>query len=87
MKFILIYLAVVNFISYIMYGIDKRKAKQNRWRISENSLIFVAVIGGSIGAYLGMKMFHHKTRHKKFYMGIPAIMILQLLLAIWIIYK
>lgn len=64
-----------------MYGIDKRKAKRTKWRIPEATLLGVAVIGGSIGAWLGMKVWHHKTMHNKFKYGIPAIIVVQLVLA------
>lgn len=78
---IYLYLIIINVISFIIYGIDKRKAKKSLWRISEATLIWFALIGGSIGAYMGMKMFHHKTKHKKFSIGVPLIFILQLLIA------
>ncbi len=75
-----IYLIVINVITFIVYGIDKWEAQNNRWRISESSLITLAVIGGSIGAWIGMRTFHHKTFHNKFRYGIPAILIIQLIL-------
>ena len=78
---ILIYLAVVNMVAFFMYGIDKRKAKRAKWRIPEATLLGIAVIGGSIGAWLGMKVWHHKTMHNKFKYGIPAIIVVQLVLA------
>ena len=62
----------------IVYGIDKLKAKKGKWRITESTLLLLAIIGGSIGAFLGMKVWHHKTMHKKFKYGIPLIIILQL---------
>ena len=76
----LYYLIVINFVTFLVYGIDKWKAKQGSWRIPEATLLLLAVIGGSIGAWLGMKVWHHKTLHKKFYFGVPAIIIIQLLL-------
>ena len=63
------YLLLANVVTFIAYGIDKYKAKKGKWRISEATLLLMAVIGGSIGAWLGMKAFHHKTMHKKFYIG------------------
>lgn len=60
-----------------MYGIDKWKAKRNRWRISEKMLLFLAIIGGSVGALAGMYIFHHKTLHKKFVLGVPLILVIQ----------
>ena len=75
---IFIYLIAVNVVAFFMYGIDKWRAKRSKWRISEATLLLLAVIGGSIGAWLGMKVWHHKTLHKKFRFGIPAIIIIQL---------
>ena len=69
---ILIYLAVINVVTFFMYGIDKWKAKKSKWRIRETALLGLAVLGGSIGAWLGMKVWHHKTQHKKFKYGVPA---------------
>ena len=74
------YLIVINVIAFLLYGIDKEKARKGRWRISEKELILVAVIGGSVGAFFGMHFFHHKTRHWYFRYGIPAIVILQVIL-------
>ena len=83
----LIYLAVINVVTFFMYGIDKWKAKRSKWRISEATLLGMAVIGGSIGAWLGMKTWHHKTLHKKFRYGEPTIIIIQLALAGYIYFK
>jgi len=77
---ILIYLAVINVVTFFMYGVDKWKAKKSKWRIRETALLGLAVLGGSIGAWLGMKAWHHKTQHKKFKYGVPAIIIVQLTL-------
>ena len=84
---ILIYLLIINVVTFIVYGIDKYKAKHAKWRISEATLLLLAAIGGSIGAWCGMKVWHHKTMHKKFKYGVPAIFILQVALAVWIIKK
>ena len=86
-KALLIYLLAVNAVTFIVYGIDKYKAKHAKWRISEATLLMLAVIGGSIGAWCGMKVWHHKTMHKKFKYGVPIIFILQVALAVWIINK
>ena len=75
-----IYLAIINAVTFLMYGIDKWKAKRSKWRIPESTLLGLAVFGGSIGAWFGMKVWHHKTLHNKFKYGIPAIIIIQLLL-------
>ena len=61
---LLYYLIVINVVTFLVYGIDKWKAKQGSWRISEATLLILAVIGGSIGALLGMQVWHHKTMHK-----------------------
>ena len=71
-KAILIYLLAVNAVTFIVYGIDKYKAKHAKWRISEATLLLFAVLGGSVGAWCGMKVWHHKTRHKKFKYGVPV---------------
>ena len=83
----LIYLAVINVVTFFMYGIDKWKAKKSKWRIRETALLGLAVLGGSIGAWLGMKVWHHKTLHKKFKYGVPAIIIVQLALIGYILYR
>ena len=75
---IVIYLAAVNIITFIMFGADKARAVKGRWRISEAALILAALLGGSIGALAGMRIFHHKTRHRKFTVGIPVILVLQI---------
>ena len=75
---ILIYLAAINIVAFFLYGIDKWKAKRNKWRVTEARLLWIAVAGGSIGALLGMKVWRHKTQHAKFRFGLPAILILQL---------
>ena len=84
----LYYLIVINIVTFLVYGIDKRKAmsqrkvktKQGYSRISEATLLMLAVIGGSIGALLGMKIWHHKTMHKKFKFGLPLILLAQIAL-------
>lgn len=78
------YLFAINIVSFFLYGIDKYKAKKNKWRISEATLLMIAVIGGSIGAWVGMRLWHHKTMHKKFKYGIPVIMIMQVCLVVYL---
>ena len=80
---VFIYLAVINVVTFFMYGIDKWKAKKSKWRIRETALLGLAVLGGSIGAWLGMKVWHHKTQHKKFRYGVPLILIIQITLLIF----
>lgn len=74
------YLLAINAVTFIVYGIDKYKAKKAKWRISEATLLLLAVLGGSVGAWGGMKVWHHKTMHKKFKYGIPAILLIQIAL-------
>ena len=75
---VIYYLLIINIVTFLVYGIDKWKAWKAMWRVREASLLMLAVLGGSIGAWLGMKVWHHKTQHKKFRYGIPAIIIIQL---------
>lgn len=78
------YLVFVNVIAFLVYGVDKLKARKGHWRISEATLLLLAIVGGSIGAWLGMKAWHHKTKHLKFMYGLPAILLLQLALAVYL---
>ena len=84
MNIILYYLLAVNIATFFLYGIDKYKARKGRWRISEATLLMMAVIGGSIGAWSGMRLWHHKTMHKIFKYGIPIIIILQVTIAVYL---
>ena len=83
---ILIYLAVINIMTFFLYGIDKWKAKRSKWRIEESTLLWWAAFGGSIGALLGMNVWHHKNLHKKFKYGVPAILFAQIAIVGVIIY-
>jgi uncharacterized membrane protein YsdA (DUF1294 family) len=87
MVYFLIYLAAINIVGMAIMAIDKNKAKRHKSRISERTLFVIALIGGSIGVKFGMELFRHKTQHKKFVYGIPAIIVLQLAAAMYIIYK
>ena len=78
------YLLAINALSFILFGMDKNKAKKGKWRISEATLLMMAVIGGSIGAWTGMRLWHHKTMHKKFKYGIPIIIIMQVSLVVYL---
>ena len=84
MEEIFCYLLAVNIATFLLYGIDKYKAKKGKWRISEATLLTMAAIGGSIGAWAGMRLWHHKTMHKKFKYGIPLIIIMQVALAVYL---
>ncbi|MDE7323708.1 MAG: DUF1294 domain-containing protein [Lachnospiraceae bacterium] len=77
---ITLYLAVMNLTGFTMMGIDKRKAVKRLWRIPESTLFVIAIIGGSIGSIIGMRVFRHKTKHWYFVFGMPLILILQILL-------
>ena len=81
-----IYLAAMNVVTFFLYGVDKWKARRSRWRVSEAALIWFAVLGGSIGAWLGMKVWHHKTQHAKFKYGLPLILIAQIMIIGWVWY-
>ena len=83
---VLFYLAAINIVTFFLYGIDKWKAKRSKWRIEESTLLWWAALGGSIGALAGMKIWHHKTQHRKFTWGVPAILIAQLIITGVILY-
>lgn len=82
----IIYLLIINAAAFLLMLIDKQKAKKNRWRIPESTLMLSSVLGGSIGALAGMYTFRHKTKHLKFSLGIPAILLIQLLLGGYMAY-
>lgn len=82
-----VYLLAVNLAAFVLYGADKRRAKQDAWRIPEKTLFLLPLLGGSVGGILGMRMFHHKTKHWYFVWGIPAILLAQIALAVWIYTK
>ena len=79
---ILIYLAAVNLFGLIIMGVDKSRAKRRKWRIPEATLFLVAIIGGSIGSIAGMYLFRHKTKHWYFVVGMPVILVLQIIAAL-----
>lgn len=85
MKTLLIYAFVVNIFSFLLFGIDKLKAKKDLWRIPEWVLLFVSLIGGSLGALVGMWLFRHKTKHLKFIILVPLFFILHLILIYYFI--
>ena len=82
----ILYLIAINVATFLTYGIDKWKARKGKWRIRDASLLMLAVLGGSVGAWLGMKVWHHKTQHKKFKYGVPAIIIVQFALLVYFLY-
>ena len=77
----------MNIIAFLLFGLDKRKAQMHRWRISEKALFIPAILGGSIGAILGMHLFHHKTKHWYFRFGLPLILALQLAAFFLLLYE
>ena len=76
---LIVYLLLINIAAFALFGADKRKARRGDWRISEKALFLSAVLGGSLGAMIGMRVFHHKTKHWYFVFGIPAILVLQII--------
>lgn len=85
-KIVLLYLISINCIAFAVYGIDKALAKAGKFRISEATLIWLAIPGGSVGALSGMFIFHHKTKKKKFLIAIPAILLAHIILAVWYVF-
>lgn len=83
MKYLLIYLCIINLIGFFAMFLDKQKAKRGKWRIPENTLFLLAIIGGSLGTTLGMNIFRHKTKHWYFKFGMPFILIVQIVLVIY----
>ena len=77
----------VNVITFVVYGIDKLKAKKGKWRVPETTLLLLAIVGGSVGAWCGVKVWHHKTMHAKFKYGIPLIMAMQAGLLVYLMTK
>ncbi|WP_084170577.1 DUF1294 domain-containing protein [Clostridium algidicarnis] len=86
-KLILFYFILLNILGFLSMYIDKSRSKKSQWRISESTLIIIAVLGGSIGSYLGMKKFRHKTKHSKFKYGIPFIIFIQIIIIFLIFNK
>jgi uncharacterized membrane protein YsdA (DUF1294 family) len=87
MREFIYYFIGINVLTFLLYGIDKWKARRGKWRIPEDTLIWLAIAGGSIGALLGMYLFHHKTKHRKFALGVPAIFLVQVLLIYFFILR
>ena len=85
-RILIYYLLAVNVVTFLVYGVDKLKAKKGKWRIPESTLLLMAAVGGSVGAWLGMSLWRHKTQHKKFKFGVPAIFVVQMALSAYIYY-
>lgn len=84
---IIIYITLINLSTFCAYGIDKAKAKRGSFRISEKMLLSLAAVGGSVGALMGMQIFHHKTKHAIFKFGVPSIIVIQYILIIVFLYR
>ena len=84
MEFLFAYLLLINAAGYLIMLIDKRKAIKNLWRIPERTMFIIAILGGSLGIYAGMKTFRHKTKHAKFTIGIPLILTIQVVLFVFL---
>lgn len=82
-KLVVLYLILINVLTFVVYGVDKWKARHYRWRISEITLLLLAVVGGSVGAILAIWLLRHKTQHPLFTWGVPGILAVQLLL-VWL---
>ncbi len=81
-----VYFMIVNLLSFGLMGIDKRRARRRQWRISEKTLFLFPLLGGSVGGIAGMKLFRHKTKHRMFYIGLPALLSVQLIAAACVCY-
>ncbi|MBE5805225.1 MAG: DUF1294 domain-containing protein [Clostridiales bacterium] len=86
-KNIIIYILTINVIAFLAMGLDKWKAKRNAWRIPEQTLISLVLLGGGIGGIVGMYLFRHKTKKARFYIGFPALFIVEVIIFIYIIIK
>ena len=85
-SYIAIYLLVINLAGFVSMGLDKSKARRNKWRIPEATLFLFAVFGGSIGCLIGMRTFHHKTQKPKFYIGMPVILAVQAVILLYFVF-
>lgn len=85
-QILVIYLVAVNMTAVLVYGIDKRRAVKRKWRIPESTLLGLAAVGGSVGALCGMYIFRHKTRHRKFVIGVPVLLFLQIAAACYFVW-
>ena len=87
MAFFYAYLVIINALGFVIMRIDKQKARRGAWRIPEKTLFLPAVLGGAVGCILGMRTFRHKTKHWYFKFGMPAILVVQILLAGWLVWS
>ena len=82
-----VWLIAINLVTFAVYGADKRRARRGAWRVPEKTLFLLPLLGGSVGALLGMRVFRHKTKHWYFVWGVPAILLAQIALAAWLLYR
>ena len=82
-----LWLVCINAATFAVYGVDKRRARQGAWRVPEKTLFLLPLLGGSVGALAGMRVFHHKTKHWYFVWGIPLILLAQMALAVWLLVR
>ena len=82
-----VWLIAINLVTFAVYGADKRRARRGAWRVPEKTLFLLPLLGGSVGALLGMRVFRHKTKHWYFGWGVPAILLAQMALAVWLRYR
>ena len=82
-----VWLIAINLVMFAVYGADKRRARRGAWRVPEKTLFLLPLLGGSVGALLGMRVFRHKTKHWYFVWGVPAILLAQMALAVWLLYR
>lgn len=87
LRTVILYLVVINIVTFFVYGLDKWKARRAKWRIREAALLTLAVLVGSVGAWLGMNVWRHKTKHAKFKYGIPIILILQIAIGLFLFFN
>lgn len=82
---LVVWLIAINLVTFAVYGADKRRARRGAWRVPEKTLFLLPLLGGSVGALLGMRVFRHKTKHWYFVWGVPAILLAQMALAVWLL--
>ena len=84
MKYLCLYLLIINALGFLLMHADKQKARKSAWRIPEATLFATALLGGSLGCFMGMRLFHHKTKHLKFSLGLPLLLAVHVVLLIFI---
>lgn len=87
MKYLYLYLTIINAVGLVLMLVDKQKARRGAWRIPERTLMTVAAVGGSLGSFLGMQLFRHKTKHPKFYIGIPLFLVVHIVLFLYLLVR